>query len=174
VGVRICCAIQPWGKELMHTAPGALPFGFAGGLHDADTGFLRFGVRDYDPFVGRWTAKDPILFRGGVNLYSYVDSDVVNKTDPNVAVGWCIQHFSNDDEHDCDEEWEEATEQCEEQLRRPWRRRDQGVTGGATRASRIARAAWSVRRVVGFRPEIRARIYQQTESNGIRAWTSAN
>lgn len=43
----------------------AIPFGFAGGLHDRDTGLVRFGFRDYSPELGRWTAKDPILFAGG-------------------------------------------------------------------------------------------------------------
>jgi len=36
---------------------------------------VHFGARDYDPDTGRWTAKDPILFKGGdTNLYGYVDS----------------------------------------------------------------------------------------------------
>jgi RHS repeat-associated protein len=49
-----------------------VPFGFAGGLHDRDTGLVRFGFRDYDPEVGRWTAKDPIGFAGGDDdLYGY-------------------------------------------------------------------------------------------------------
>ena len=30
-----------------------VPFGFAGGLYDRDTGLVRFGFRDYDPDVGR-------------------------------------------------------------------------------------------------------------------------
>jgi RHS repeat-associated protein len=46
------------------------PFGFAGGLYDADTGLVRFGARDYDAETGRWTGKDPIRFAGGqANLY---------------------------------------------------------------------------------------------------------
>src|SRR5690606_27383971 len=62
--------------------PGFQPFGFAGGLYDADTGLVRFGARDYDPEVGRWTAKDPILFDGdGPNLYGYVLQDPVNAFD---------------------------------------------------------------------------------------------
>jgi RHS repeat-associated protein len=61
----------------------AVPFGFAGGLHDHDTGLVRFGFRDYDPSIGRWTAKDPIDFAGGdVNLFRYVQSDPVNFVDP--------------------------------------------------------------------------------------------
>jgi RHS repeat-associated protein len=60
-----------------------IPFGFAGGLHDRDTGLVRFGYRDYDPQTGRWTARDPIGFAGGdTNLYGYVFSDPVNFIDP--------------------------------------------------------------------------------------------
>ena len=61
----------------------AVPFGFAGGLHDRDTGLVRFGYRDYDPDVGRWTAKDPIGFEGGdTDLYGYCLNDPVNLIDP--------------------------------------------------------------------------------------------
>jgi RHS repeat-associated protein len=57
--------------------------GFAGGHYDPDTGLVRFGARDYDPYTGRWTARDPILFAGGQsNLYAYVGSDPVNFVDP--------------------------------------------------------------------------------------------
>ena len=62
---------------------GYIPFGFAGGLYDKDTGLVRFGARDYDPVVGRWISKDPILFDGGqANLYVYVNNDPVNASDP--------------------------------------------------------------------------------------------
>ncbi len=60
-----------------------VPFGFAGGLHDRDTGLVRFGYRDYDPDTGRWTAKDPIGFAGGdTDLYGYVFNNPVNLIDP--------------------------------------------------------------------------------------------
>lgn len=59
------------------------PFGFAGGVYDEATGWVRFGARDYDPWTGRWTAKDPIGFAGGdVNLYAYVGNDPVRFFDP--------------------------------------------------------------------------------------------
>ena len=58
-----------------------MPFGFAGGMYDADTGLTRFGARDYDAEVGRWTAKDPIRFDGGINLYAYVGNDPANLMD---------------------------------------------------------------------------------------------
>ena len=60
-----------------------IPFGFSGGLKDRDTGLVRFGYRDYDPDVGRWTAKDPIGFAGGdTDLYGYVLNNPVNLIDP--------------------------------------------------------------------------------------------
>ena len=65
-----------------------VPFGFAGGLYDSDTKLVRFGFRDYDPFTGRWTAKDPILFNGeDTNLYGYVLGDPVGLVDIN---GLCV------------------------------------------------------------------------------------
>src|SRR5690606_18047855 len=59
----------------------AIPFGFAGGLQDSDTGLIRFGFRDYDPGVGRWTARDPIGLSGGDNIYGYVKGDPLNFVD---------------------------------------------------------------------------------------------
>jgi RHS repeat-associated protein len=71
-----------WGRVLVDTAPGTQPFGFGGGLYDAETGLVRFGMRDYDAEVGRWTAKDPVEFQDTANLYEYVRSNPVNLFDP--------------------------------------------------------------------------------------------
>ena len=77
-----------------------VPFGFAGGLHDIDTGLVRFGARDFDSTIGRWTAKDPIDFAGGdVNLYGYVQNNPVSFIDPeglffSTAVGFFQGGFS--------------------------------------------------------------------------------
>ncbi len=68
-------AYDEFGNVTQDTNPGFQPFGYAGGLYDHDTGLVRFGARDYDPMTGKWTAKDPILFKGGdTNVFGYVDS----------------------------------------------------------------------------------------------------
>jgi RHS repeat-associated protein len=60
-----------------------IPFGYAGGLYDEHTGLVRFGARDYDPEVGRWTSKDPIGFKGkDANLYNYSNTNPINMIDP--------------------------------------------------------------------------------------------
>jgi RHS repeat-associated protein len=70
-----------WGVVTSDTSPGLQPFGFAGGLYDADTKLVRFGARDYDAETGRWTKKDGIRFKGGLNLYAYVANNPVNLVD---------------------------------------------------------------------------------------------
>ena len=76
----------PFGQRTLLSPPDTedwMPFGFAGGLYDQDTGLVRLGARDYDPMTGRWTTKDPIKFQGGqANLYVYVGGDPVNGIDP--------------------------------------------------------------------------------------------
>lgn len=71
-----------WGVVTQDTNPGFQPFGFAGGLYDPQTGLVRFGARDYDALVGRWTTKDPIGLSGGLNNYLYSKADPLNFYDP--------------------------------------------------------------------------------------------
>ena len=72
-----------FGQITLDTTLGFQPFGFAGGLYDADTKLVRFGARDYDAFTGRWTTKDPVRFAGGdTNLYGYVWGNPGRFVDP--------------------------------------------------------------------------------------------
>jgi len=41
---------------------------------------MKVGARFYDPTIGRWIQKDPIL--SGVNWWVYCDNDPVNGVDP--------------------------------------------------------------------------------------------
>jgi RHS repeat-associated protein len=77
-------AYDSWGNVQADSAPEFdMPFGFAGGLADSETGLVHFGYRDYDTASGRWTASDPIFYGGGQpNLYAYCGDDPVNVTDP--------------------------------------------------------------------------------------------
>ena len=71
-----------FGNVALDTNPGFQPFGFAGGLYDSDTKLVRFGARDYDAEIGRWTSKDPIGFKGKTtNLYGYVLNNPINFRD---------------------------------------------------------------------------------------------
>ena len=83
-----------FGVVTLDTNPGFQPFGFAGDLYDADTGLVRFGARDYDAQVGRWTAKDPIRWEGRqANFYVYVGNDPIDYIDPRgefAVVGFAI------------------------------------------------------------------------------------
>ena len=72
-----------FGVVTLDTAPGFQPFGFVGGLYDAQTRLTRFGARDYEAETGRWTAKDASLFEGrSANLYAYCFNDPLNYFDP--------------------------------------------------------------------------------------------
>ena len=62
------------------------PWRFAGGFWDSATGLLKYGIRYYDPTIGRWTQRAPI---GGslqetlkANPYVYAANDAVNEVDP--------------------------------------------------------------------------------------------
>jgi RHS repeat-associated protein len=71
-----------FGNQLSNSNPDFQPFGYAGGLTDYHTDLIRFGARDYDPSVGRWTSKEPLGFAGALNFYVYCDNDGVNYVDP--------------------------------------------------------------------------------------------
>jgi RHS repeat-associated protein len=58
---------------------------FTGGYQDG-AGLYHFGMRYYDPRVGRWTQQDPISSPGDLqegNRYVYVGDDPINGFDPN-------------------------------------------------------------------------------------------
>ncbi|MBU4557840.1 MAG: RHS repeat-associated core domain-containing protein [Pseudodesulfovibrio sp.] len=83
---------DPFGGIIEDTCPGLrIPIGFAGGLHDRDLGFVRFGWRDYDTFTGRWTAPDPLGDKGGdPDWYGYCLDDPVNGVDPLGLLVWFL------------------------------------------------------------------------------------
>jgi RHS repeat-associated protein len=57
-------------------------YAFTGREWDPETGFYNYRARYYAPGLGRFVSEDPIGFKGGLNLYGYVDGDPVNWADP--------------------------------------------------------------------------------------------
>jgi len=62
------------------------PFGF-GGQHgyytDSETGLSLLTHRYYDAGTGRFVNRDPIGYKGGINLYGFAGNNPVNRQDPN-------------------------------------------------------------------------------------------
>ncbi len=67
-----------FGEERIYDAQNQLktealsPWRYAGKRHDAESGFIYFGLRYYDPLSNVWLTPDPIGREGGPNLYAYV------------------------------------------------------------------------------------------------------
>ena len=61
------------------------PSGFGGqyGYYtDTETGLLCLTHRYYDPGTGKFINRDPIGYKGGINLYGFVGNNPVNESDP--------------------------------------------------------------------------------------------
>jgi RHS repeat-associated protein len=78
---------EPYGLLRSSTGSVSNPFRFAGGYRTG-SGFgemYKFGARNYNPVLGRWTQPDPIDQAGDLqegNRYVYAAADPVDLTDP--------------------------------------------------------------------------------------------
>ena len=63
--------LSPSGQLRASSAIGN-PWQYASKRLDPETGFVAFGLRYYDPKLGRWITPDPAGFEDGQNLYAYV------------------------------------------------------------------------------------------------------
>ncbi|MCC5846265.1 MAG: RHS repeat-associated core domain-containing protein [Verrucomicrobia bacterium] len=70
-----------FGRIIASTGTAPSNFGFSTKYEDAETGYLYYGFRFYDPVTGRWPNRDPIEEMGGYNLYGFVGNDGVNHFD---------------------------------------------------------------------------------------------
>jgi RHS repeat-associated protein len=73
---------DPFGNTVVNTDTANLfTYRFSTKPRDIETGLYYYGYRYYDPLGGRWSSKDPIGERGGVNLYGFVRNNGLNRID---------------------------------------------------------------------------------------------
>jgi len=71
------------GARLSTGGAGVFGYGAQWGYYaDPETGLVLCTHRYYDPSTGRWLTRDPMGWRGGVNLYGYARNNSVNGADP--------------------------------------------------------------------------------------------
>ncbi len=78
---------HPFGSTAFHTANGSLGvsskrYRYTGKEKDDETGLYYHGARYYAPWLGRWTAADPLGTVDGLNLYRYARNKPVRLSDP--------------------------------------------------------------------------------------------
>jgi len=72
--------LSPNGQLLSKSSIGN-PWQYAGKRLDKESGLIAFGMRYYDPTIGRWTSPDPLGFEDGPNLYAYVHNSPIRYFD---------------------------------------------------------------------------------------------
>ena len=79
-------------------------YAYTGREWDKEAGLYYYRARYYDPMEGRFISKDPIGFKGGINLYSYVHNNPLNRVDPRGLSGcgpgdgwgdWLVPDYPN-------------------------------------------------------------------------------
>ncbi|EDM76670.1 hypothetical protein PPSIR1_38119 [Plesiocystis pacifica SIR-1] len=69
---------------------------FTGMERDEETGLSYHSARYYAPWLGRWTAADPIGLGDGVNRFAYVRGNPTNFVDPTGFAGESENHIYSD------------------------------------------------------------------------------
>lgn len=87
-GVDNFYAYSPYGEVQTLGPDGGNSLQYTGREND-QTGLYYYRARYYDPVLKRFVSEDPIGLAGGVNLYSYVDGDPVNLSDPSGNCAYC-------------------------------------------------------------------------------------
>jgi RHS repeat-associated protein len=83
--IRARYSYDPFGRPTHLTGDLDTDFGYAGMFYPAELGLNMTKFRLYDPDIGRWLSRDPLInaeARQGPSLYVYVRNDPINRTDP--------------------------------------------------------------------------------------------
>ncbi|MCB1181740.1 MAG: DUF687 family protein, partial [Chlamydiia bacterium] len=65
-------------QDLTEVSEVGNPWRYAEKPIDEETGLIYFGLRYYDPGIGRWISQDPSGYVEGPNLYAYCNSNPIN------------------------------------------------------------------------------------------------
>jgi len=80
----------PSGTALLSATSDPASFGYAGGMHNRESGSTKFDWRDLHHDTGRWGSMDPIGMAGDdLNFYRYVDNNPLLFTDPDGLAKIC-------------------------------------------------------------------------------------
>jgi RHS repeat-associated protein len=69
------------------------PYTYTSREFDTETGLYHYRARYYVPDLGRFVSQDPKGFGGGINFYSYVESNPIDRVDP-FGLDW-LTNLSN-------------------------------------------------------------------------------
>ncbi len=78
---------EPFGNDEPNNNPSGagafdFPLRFPGQYFDRETNLAYTYNRDYDSAIGRYLESDPVGLKGGLNTYTYVRLDPLNRVDP--------------------------------------------------------------------------------------------
>lgn len=77
----------PYGESADSGGVGTNPFRYSGRRYDDETALYYYRARYYSSSSGRFLQVDPIAAEDSINLYTYVEDDPVNQTDPSGNCG---------------------------------------------------------------------------------------
>jgi len=90
-------AYDGFGREVSATGvdAGKNAFRFSTKLRDVESGMNYYGYRYYAARNGRWINRDPIMEKGGLNVYAMVRNEVIMKWDLNGLASGPVGNLKN-------------------------------------------------------------------------------